>query len=51
MDDLPENIGYHLSIDETSLLNGELYTILIIKPVRERKMQLEIWLKEPVVKK
>ncbi|MGQ7871388.1 hypothetical protein, partial [Sunxiuqinia sp. sy24] len=27
----PDNIGTHLSIDETSLSNGELYTILTNK--------------------
>ncbi len=27
----PQNIGSHLSIDETSLSNGELYTILTNK--------------------
>ena len=27
----PENIGTHMSIDETSLSNGELYTVLINK--------------------
>ena len=33
----PENIGEQLSIDETSLSNGELYTILSNKSARGRK--------------
>ena len=33
----PENIGSQLSIDETSLSNGELYTILSNKSARGRK--------------
>ena len=33
----PENIGSHLSIDETSLSNGELYTILTNKAGKGRK--------------
>ena len=28
---LPENIGKHLSIDETAVSNGELYTVLTNK--------------------
>lgn len=32
-----ENMGTHLSIDETSLSNGELYTILINKAAKGRK--------------
>jgi hypothetical protein len=31
----PENIGKRLSIDETSLSNGELYTILTNKAAKE----------------
>ncbi len=34
---LPENIGEHLSIDETSLSNGELYTIVTNKAAHGRK--------------
>jgi transposase len=30
----PENLGKHLSIDETSLSNGELYTILTNKAAK-----------------
>jgi len=33
----PENIGKQLSIDETSLTNGELYTILTNKSAKGRK--------------
>ena len=33
----PDNIGTHLSIDETSLSNGELYTILTNKAARGKK--------------
>ena len=33
----PENIGKRLSIDETSLSNGELYTILTNKSAKGRK--------------
>ena len=33
----PENIGKHLSIDETSLSNGELYTIVTNKAGKGRK--------------
>lgn len=33
----PENIGKHLSIDETSLSHGELYTILTNKAAKGRK--------------
>ena len=33
----PENIGTHLSIDETSLSNGELYTIVTNKAAKGRK--------------
>jgi len=33
----PENLGTHLSIDETSLSNGELYTILSNKAGKGRK--------------
>lgn len=33
----PENIGTHLSIDETSLSDGELYTILTNKAAKGRK--------------
>jgi hypothetical protein len=34
---LPENLGKRLSIDETALSNGELYTILTNKAAKERK--------------
>lgn len=33
----PENLGKHLSIDETSLSNGELYTILTNKAAKGKK--------------
>ena len=33
----PDNIGPHLSIDETSLTNGELYTILTNKAAKGKK--------------
>ena len=33
----PENMGTHLSIDETALTNGELYTILTNKAAKGRK--------------
>lgn len=33
----PENLGAHLSIDETSLSHGELYTILTNKAAKGRK--------------
>jgi transposase len=33
----PDNIGTHLSIDETSLSNGELYTIITNKAAKGRK--------------
>ena len=36
----PENIGDHLSIDETSLSNGELYTIVTNKAAHGRKHSL-----------
>lgn len=35
-----ENIGIHLSIDETALSNGELYTIVTNKAAQERKGSL-----------
>jgi hypothetical protein len=34
---LPENINKHFSIDETSLSNGELYTILTNKVAKGKK--------------
>jgi hypothetical protein len=37
MADFPENIGKRLSIDETSLSNGELYTILTNKAAKGKK--------------
>lgn len=33
----PDNIGSHLSLDETSLTNGELYTILTNKAAKGKK--------------
>ena len=36
----PENMGVHLSIDETSLGNGEFYTIVTNKEVRGREHSL-----------
>lgn len=33
----PDNIGPHLSIDETSLTNGELYTVLTNKAAKGKK--------------
>jgi hypothetical protein len=35
----PENLGKRLSIDETALSNGELYTILTNKAAKGRKEQ------------
>ena len=37
MDYFPKNIGKRLSIDETSLTNGELYTILTNKAANGRR--------------
>jgi hypothetical protein len=34
---LPENLGKRLSIDETALSNGELYTILTNKAAKGKK--------------
>ncbi len=36
----PQNMGEHLSIDETSLSNGELYTIVTNKAAHGRKHSL-----------
>jgi transposase len=36
----PENTGSHLSIDKTSLSNGELYTIITNKAAKGRKGSL-----------
>ncbi len=36
----PKNIGKHLSIDETALTNGELYTIVTNKAAKGRKSSL-----------
>ena len=33
----PQNLGTHLSIDETSLSNGDLYTIVSNKAAKGRK--------------
>jgi hypothetical protein len=33
----PENLGKRLSIDETALSNGELYTILTNKAAKEKE--------------
>ncbi|MDQ0966760.1 hypothetical protein QFZ20_002163 [Flavobacterium sp. W4I14] len=33
----PDNLGRHLSIDETSLSHGELYTIITNKAAKGRK--------------
>ena len=33
----PQNIGSHLSIDETALTNGDLYTILTNKSAKGKK--------------
>ena len=41
----PENIGSHLSIDETSLSNGELYTILTNKAAKGKKGALVAMIK------
>lgn len=41
----PNNIGNHLSIDETSLSNGELYTILTNKSAKGRKGALVAMIK------
>jgi hypothetical protein len=37
MADFSRNIGKRLSIDETSLSNGELYTILTIKAAKGKR--------------
>ena len=42
----PENIGPYLSIDETSLSQGELYTIVTNKQAKGRKGALVAILKE-----
>lgn len=36
----PENIGTHLAFDETSLSNGELYTILLNKQAKGKKKSI-----------
>ena len=41
----PSNIGEHLSIDETSLSNGELYTIVINKEGHGKKGSLVAMIK------
>lgn len=41
----PENIGTHLSIDETSLSNDELYTIVTNKAAKGRKGTLVAMIK------
>lgn len=41
----PDNIGPHLSIDETSLTNGELYTILTNKAAKGKKGALVAMIK------
>ena len=33
----PENVGERLSVDETSLSNGELYTVVTNKAAKGRK--------------
>jgi transposase len=43
----PENIGKRLTIHETSLYNGELYTILTNKAEKEPSLQ---WLQEQRLK-
>jgi transposase len=42
----PDNLGPLLSLDETSLLNGELYTILTNKAARGKKGVLVAVIKE-----
>lgn len=37
---IPQNIGTHLSIDETALTHGELYTIITNKAAKGRKGSL-----------
>jgi hypothetical protein len=39
----PENIGKRLSIDETSLSNGELYTILTNKAQGKKDSSNDCW--------
>ena len=41
----PENVGTRLSIDETSLSNGELYTILTNKAAKGKKGALVAMIK------
>ena len=41
----PENAGTHLSIDETSLSNGELYTVVTNKAAKGRKGMLVAMIK------
>jgi hypothetical protein len=36
---LPENLGKRLSIDETALSNGELYTILTNKAAKKERSE------------
>jgi transposase len=44
----PQNLDTQLSIDETSLSNGELYTILTKKAAKgQKKVCLWLWSKEP----
>lgn len=33
----PENVGTHISIDETSVSNGELYTVITNKAAKGQK--------------
>ena len=41
----PENLGTHLSIDETSLSQGELYTVLTNKTAKGKKGALVAMIK------
>ena len=45
----PDNIGVHLSIDETALSNGELYTIVSNKAAKGRKGTLVAMIKGTLV--
>ena len=40
MDYLPQNIGTHLAIDEVTLSQGELYTIVTNKKAKDKRGSL-----------
>jgi len=41
----PENFGEHMAIDETGLINGELYTILLNKKAKGKKGAIAAFIK------